>query len=362
MTLRNSFRILAEKIKDAYPKLSNEPAHNDHDKIRRNLISDIQQKLAEIYAIVMRESADIHWDTSYEKALKAFPERLKSIFNLLSVIALSIKTKLNLNNQYNVLEHPIVRKIDAVSMDCYQFKQILSGIDSPDIKANFNKGLNSPLEYDDYKIGYRKQLLPGHAQGQILGFVMCTPTIQQQHSSLIINAREELDQNFKVPDIQDRLLIPAINLNYVPEIRQPKSLKQISANAVIRNKHGLFKKLENLPEQLTLEFPDLDIDYQHKFIHAVRKTIGFISFKPSENETTYLNLLLAALETKHPYNAVHPVILKIKQISKTSFLSTFKDHMEPLANAVIALMKQYNEEKKEYVRHFESVCDRTVQK
>src|ERR1700744_5851947 len=103
MTLSNSFRILAEKIKDAYPKLSNEPAHNDLDKNRRSAISDIQQKLAEIYAIAIRESADINWDRSYEEALKACPERLESIFNLLSVIALSIKTKLNLNNQYNLI-------------------------------------------------------------------------------------------------------------------------------------------------------------------------------------------------------------------------------------------------------------------
>lgn len=353
MTLRNSFRILAEKIQDSYPKLSNETAKNDDDKIRRNIISDIQQKLAEIYAIILRESTDINWDTSYEEALKTFPERLKSIFDLLSVIALSIKTKLNLNNQYNVLDPHIVRKIDAVTLDCYKFKHIVSGIDSPDINANFNKGLNSALEYGDYKIGYRKKLQPGHAQGQIFGLVMCTPTIQQQYSSLIINAREELDQNFKVPDIQKRLLFPAINLDYVSEIRQPKSLKQISANVVISNKHGLFKKLENLPEKLTLEFPDLDIDYQHKFINAVRKKISFISFKPSGDETKYLNLLLKALDANHPYNAVHPVIVEIKQISKANFLSTFKDNMEPLANEIISLMKQYNEEKKEYVQNFE---------
>jgi hypothetical protein len=158
MRVQARFKILAEKIKMAYPQLA--PVKNPEDqkeRIRRSIIGDIQQRLAEIYAVLEREVADDGLDLTYAEAMVKFPENVTSILNLISVLSLSTKTKLNINQTERVFDEPFIAEINAICLECYKITSILSGKADPAAVSIFNKGLTSTLEYTYYKIGISKR-------------------------------------------------------------------------------------------------------------------------------------------------------------------------------------------------------------
>jgi len=280
--------------------------------------------------------------------------------NLISVLALAIKTKLNINNTHKVFSVEYINRMDMVCCQCYKIQLILSGASDPNANEVYRKGISKAYTYEDYKTGYKKTMSPGFIQGQITTFGICTPGVESQYLSMVTNAIERLDPNGKVPSINER---SEVLFSYRPngsssqelsvqEQRNPKTLFQSAVNVLIKHRDAQFKNLAALPAGITDRVPELDINYKHKFCGAVKKIITGISFTPSHKEKEYLDKLSSALATENPFNAVHPILEEIKSIYTKAFLSEFKTHMQPIRDEIVSRMHQYNSDKQEYVKHF----------
>jgi hypothetical protein len=349
------FKMLAAKIQDVYPEwdLSKEPT-SQIEHSRRAVVSDIQQRLAEIYAVLIREIKDDSLDINYTVARAKFSQRLSSVLNLIAVVALATKTKLNINKTEKLFDDVFIANINAVCLQCFKLKSILSEIPDPVANTVFEKGVVSRLEYTYYQTGITKNIRPGSVKGQILSTFASTAEEHAEHSNMNRIAREKLDRGVKAPTLEERTLVTVnpFQLEMPQEIFQPKRLSQYVANFVIKNKTGFFKDLARLDGRTREKFPELDIDYKAKFINGVKKLILGITFKPTVEEEKYLGLLANALGSDNPYNSVHSVLQEMDKVIKSAFLSMFKKNMQPIRAATIELMKQYAAEKKEYAAHF----------
>ena len=359
MNVRNTLEILGEKINDVFPKMAEAASGSETErKILKSIIADIQQRLAEIYGIIQREISSDDLNCAYDEAMIKYPERIQSITNMISVVALATKTKLNIPEFQKSFDAKRINSIDGVCLECFKIKSILNGKADPNANETYNKGIKSSLSYEDYKTGYSKSMSPGFIPGQVSGFPRCTPEVFSAHQTMLINARDQLDQEFKTPQLDDRIFFTYSSsnknslLSQVKEYRNPKSLFQTAANMLIVNRNTFFKKLVVLPETITNKLPELDVDYRHKFCLKVKKLIKGVLFKPDEKEQEYLDKLISALDEKNPYNAIHAVLEEIGKINKQAYLSTFKDHMQPIRDRIINFMKEYNGGKEEYVKHF----------
>lgn len=161
------------------------------------------------------------------------------------------------------------------------------------------------------------------------------------------------------PTIKENARKIANHISFKPEAKEKNSeksdidrLAQLSLQVALKNKNNFFKERQSLPEKMLEKYPELDIDYKRQFCTRVKQLIQSISFKPNEKEKSYLDKIENALKSEMPYNAIHPILIEIDQDNKKGFLSTFKKNMEPLRLDIIKFMKEYNENKKEYVKHF----------
>lgn len=344
--------VLADKIKKVYPPLPKITNPSDlQEKGRRSIINDIQYRLAEIYAILQQEIEDDSLDLTYLEAMEKYPKRMSSLLNTIAILGLCIKTKLNINLTEKLFDDTFINKIDTIGLACYKLKSYLSGKLDSEANSFYSKGVVSELNYEDYKSNFKKKISPGEIKGQLISIYACSPEEQTKHLSLITHIREELDPDYKAPKIEDRLILSYSSSKkpYTPvELRNPKNLLLLSMSVVTKNYDKLFNKLAKLPTTITEKFPELDVDYKHKFICKVKNIIQQISFKPDDKEKEYLQLLEKALKNENPYNAVRQVLGKIDEQNKVGFWSTFKTHMQPIRSEIVELMKNYNTEKNAY--------------
>lgn len=143
-------------------------------------------------------------------------------------------------------------------------------------------------------------------------------------------------------------LLPKTLHDKVVTFRNPKTLKEITADYLFSNKVKFFKKLSTVPLDCIEKFPGLDIDYKRIFIRNSQVILNDLKFTPEGEERTYLQQLYNALKEENPYNSMHQVIQKIDSKIKVEIFSQFKTHMQPIRNELVKLMKEYVLNKNEY--------------
>lgn len=211
MNLRASLLALADKIKTACPKLSpNNNLSDEDEKLRLSIMSDIQQKFAEIYGIIIRETADDslaidnktvvdRLELTTNDALKI---RLVSIFQLVSTVALAIKTKINVAETQHIFDQNMLQQLNNVCEQCYHINHTLqlytSETSTEEEKNEFNHGIIPGVmyRYGDYKTGIEKLVMSKNS-GQLMVMPIGTADQIATYLALTVKARQHLDAGYK---------------------------------------------------------------------------------------------------------------------------------------------------------------------
>lgn len=204
MNIKEFLESLNRRIKGHFPKLPKKPSITASQKNRRAIIDDIQQKLAEMYALIDLAIKDPRFNTTYQEAIKKNPNDLKATMNSFSVLALAVKTKLNINKTDHLFLTEELEPLDLICFDCYRVEFLLSGSNTPNKKdeENYSKGIDKEYSFENPHAKFGKILKPCHNPGQL--FITPHPKYtlgnNQNHPlyiNMVLETRQKLDPSYK---------------------------------------------------------------------------------------------------------------------------------------------------------------------
>ncbi len=201
---------LDHNITTNYPKLP-KIGETHQSKVYRNLISDIQVRLAEISAMIRNTDFSSYPD-SYENCKDQQKTELNKLFNATKLLSLAIIHKLNANKFENAIPNENALILKKLSHQCYFLEENIKEQEIIDAKVDeLNKGLCESKSYE-CKIGFQITISPGISYGQV--FKKQKGTIEQLSAQLrLINERRK-----------------QLDYSYVPKSDQIEFLGEINSN------------------------------------------------------------------------------------------------------------------------------------
>ncbi|MDQ2994515.1 MAG: hypothetical protein M3R00_06170 [Pseudomonadota bacterium] len=161
-------------------------------KEKRAIISDIQQRLAEIYLVLTDLSADMDPELTWEQALKKYASITKPALNQILILCLSIATKFKIPIINACLESHEITVIETINRHCFA----LTNLQSPEWSV-LKAGIIKTHEYTHYKTGLSKRFGPGMVPGQIMVSTISTAKTLAPFTAALIRCRQVLDPQFK---------------------------------------------------------------------------------------------------------------------------------------------------------------------
>lgn len=347
----DELKKIAEKIERDYPRFVRKTSFaNQREMEEEGFLNDLQKRLSDIYAVIQAEqkAQDKRLNFTYAQTLERYPEEIKSLLNLFYVLAICLKTKLNLATQYNLGNTTLINTIDDIAFHCYNLKSILDGKADPKLtRAHFNKGVTDKLEYTYHRTGASQHISRSARAGQLVATRSGTAEEMSAHNSLVENAKKRLDEN--TPSFETTYISGNKQLGAQLKVTmKPQGLSNLAAKVVEKNKPVFTAALKQAGARVTDIHPELDVDYRAKFVREAKKVIDGVTFVPSEQEQTHLMALVNALkDEKSPHDAIHKVISAQRKQFTQAFFGPASSHenIKGIHNKIIVLMKQYQAEK-----------------
>jgi len=163
MTIQSELSEIVKLIEERFPKVKTSGQPNLEQKrmeIYKSVISDIQERIAEIYALLTREITLGNFSSSYRLASKDEIERRHSIVDTLQTLSLAIMTKVNTGCYEAVFATPAFDGIVKICVYCYGVDTLLLETPPSGSKSSISKGLVSEKSYTDYKTKAKVTMVP----------------------------------------------------------------------------------------------------------------------------------------------------------------------------------------------------------
>lgn len=134
---------------------------------------------------------------------------------------------------------------------------------------------------------------------------------------------------------------------FIREKCTPKLLQELCATAVLANKARFFTSLHKVPNTILDAYPELEVQPLRIFTRRIKKLLDESAFLKGEKEDS--KKLYATLNSTHPYNAIHAVVLELRQRAQVQFLPQYAANARDLCNKIISFMTLYTQEQKVYL-------------
>lgn len=208
MNIRDHLLVLSAAIEKDCPKLpQNMNSSNTQDQMRYGMISDIQQKFAELYGIILRETKNNSLNMDFLTALGStnhkLKRRVKSILNIVSTLALAIKTKINIAESQAILDSETIKCLNDLAYKC--FSNALPALlgqeefqaQATEFKAKFALGIpdQKSCTYRDYKTGLVK-IISCNSGKLVAAILPASEEKIAEYVGMIIKARQLLDSHY----------------------------------------------------------------------------------------------------------------------------------------------------------------------
>lgn len=213
MTIQNELSGIVKLIEEHFPKLKTSGRSNLDKKeleIYKSVVSDIQERIAEIYALLIREIELGNFSSSYRLASNDEKTRRHSIVDTLQTLSLAIITKVDILNGV-LFTTSAYQDIVKICARCYAVETLLLETPAYDLKNAIAKGLVSEKSYTDYKTKAKVTMVPILTQDLKPGPIKIlrsplTANEMVQIKKPIFSARSKLDSDYVPTDEQIKFI------------------------------------------------------------------------------------------------------------------------------------------------------------
>ncbi len=165
---------------------------SNQTKEKRAIISDLQQRFAEIYMVLKDLATDIPPELTFDQAFKQQAKIMQQGLNQILVLSLAISTKLKHPTIAECLSNDDITRVESINRLCFE----ITTKGSPDWRA-YQAGIVKPHEYTHYKTGISKRVSPGMLPGQIMMGTIAGVEHMASFTAALVECRQTLDPQYK---------------------------------------------------------------------------------------------------------------------------------------------------------------------